>query len=318
MYYSDFVSIGLMPELTVDNENEAIEMRIATALLAFAAGDAIGVEYEIRDEKKPVQIERMGTREDWPFGGVSDDTLLSLISIQTFSETTVDNVKNRFLENLRAALPQLRGLGPTTRFALGIDMPPEQAAMIGNTNGGLMRTSLIGLAYPTAKAQMRRKMVLQLASATHQHPIAAYAAVLASALFSEALEGNQRSNYDVLKSEVDAIPNIPHQFHEFISNYHSWLAPSAGISLESIETLRAATWAVENATDCLDAYRISCEFGGDTDTVAAQAGALICAQSISKADFYSIPWLKDINWGEIETMKSACETLIEHRAKLTL
>jgi ADP-ribosylglycohydrolase len=315
MNYSDFVAMGLMPEVGGKPEGDAIEMRIATALLAFAAGDAIGVEYEIREEKKPVHIERMGTREDWPFGGVSDDTLLSLITIQTFAETIVDNVKSKFLDNLRVAVPNLRGLGPTTRFALGIEMPPEQMAMIGNTNGGLMRTSLIGLAYPNSKAQQRREMVLELATATHQHPIAAYAAVLASALFSAALESNPRSNFAVLKSEVAAIPNIPDQFHQLIENYHSWKAPAAGITLESIETLRAATWAVENAKDCLDAYRISCEFGGDTDTVAAQAGALICAQNTKKADFFNIPWLKDINWSELITMKSACETLIKNRAK---
>jgi ADP-ribosylglycohydrolase len=315
MNYKDFITIGLMPEMDSAKAEESTEMRIATSLLAFAAGDAIGVEYEIQDTKKPVQIERMGTRADWPFGGVSDDTLLSLITIQTFAETTIDNARVKFLENLKTAVPNLRGLGPTTRFALGIAMPPELMAMVGNTNGGLMRTSLIGLAYPNSRAKERRAMVLELATATHQNLIAAYAAVLTSALFSEALEDNPRSNFDVLRSEVDAIPNIPNEFKDFIKNYDSWQPPQKGITLESLETLRAVTWAVDHAKDCLDAYRISCEFGGDTDTVAAQAGALICAQSIKKANFYSIPWLKDISWGEIDTMKSACETLINYRSK---
>lgn len=108
MNYKDFITIGLMPEIDSTKGNDSTEMRIATSLLAFAAGDAIGVEYEIQEVKKPVQINRMGTRDDWPFGGVSDDTLLSLITIQTFAETTIDHAKVRFLENLKAAVPNLR------------------------------------------------------------------------------------------------------------------------------------------------------------------------------------------------------------------
>lgn len=313
MNLQDFIKAGVLPQGVESTGAGSTQMRTATALLAFAGGDAIGVEYEIQKTKKPVQIERMGTREDWPFGGVSDDTLLSLITIDTFAVADITNARENFLKNLKAAVPNLRGLGPTTRFALGIPMEPELMAMVGNTNGGLMRTSMIGMAYPVARAAERRAMVFELATATHQNLIAAYAAVLASALFSEALESNPRSNLDVLKSEVAAISDIPNEFKAFVANYHNWQPPKDGITLESIETLRAVTWAVESAKNCLDAYRISCELGGDTDTVAAQAGALICAQKIDSSDFYSVPWLKDVSWSEIKTMKSAYETLVLKR-----
>jgi len=313
MNIQDFIDAGVLPEGIKNNEMKSTQMRIATALLAFAGGDAIGVEYEIQKTKKPVQIDRMGTREDWPFGGVSDDTLLSLITISTFANSSLANAKGNFLSNLKMAVPKLRGLGPTTRFALGIPMEPELMAMVGNTNGGLMRTSMIGLAYRASQADERRKMVLELATATHQNLIAAYAAVLASALFSEALESNPRSNFEVLKSEVETISGIPTEFQQLLLNYETWQPPTDGITLESIETLRAVTWVVERATNCLDAYKLSCELGGDTDTVAAQAGALICAQKIETADFFSIPWLKDVAWDEIETMKSAYETLVSSR-----
>lgn len=313
MNLQDFIKAGVLPQAVGGTGSHSTEMRIATALLAFAGGDAIGVEYEIQKTKKPVHIERMGTRDEWPFGGVSDDTLLSLITIDTFAESKLSDAKANFLANLKAAVPNLRGLGPTTRFALGIPMEPELMAMVGNTNGGLMRTSMIGMAYPVSKAAERRAMVFELATATHQNLIAAYAAVLASALFSEALEKNPRSNLEVLKAEVAAIPEIPSEFKEFVSNYHSWQPPKEGITLESIETLRAVTWVVESSKDCLDAYRISCELGGDTDTVAAQAGALICAQKIESSNFYNIPWLKDVSWSEIKTMANAYETLASSR-----
>jgi len=272
------------------------------------------VEYEIHDAP-PVQIERMGTRDDWPWGGVSDDTLLSLITIETFANSTLANAKANFLRDLKAAVPNLRGLGPTTRFALGIPMEPKLMAMVGNTNGGLMRTSMIGLAYSASQAKERRAMVFELATATHHNLVAAYAGVLASALFSEALETNPRSNFEVLKAEVAAIPDIPSDFPEFIKNYDSWQPPKDGITLDSLETLRAVTWVIDRAKDCLDAYRLSCELKGDTDTVAAQAGALMCAQKIESADFYSIPWLKEVSWSEIKTMKTAYETLASSRMK---
>jgi len=315
MKIQDFIEVGVLPRAIENSGSSSTEMRIATALLAFAGGDAIGVEYEILDTKKPVQIERMGTREDWPFGGVSDDTLLSLITIETFAESKLSDANANFLKNLKAAVPNLRGLGPTTRFALGIPMEPKLMAMVGNTNGGLMRTSMIGLAYPASRAEERRAMVFELATATHHNLVAAYAAVLASALYSEALESNPRSNFEVLKSEVASITDLPSDFPEFIKNYDAWQPPKDGITLDSLETLRAVTWVIDRAKDCLDAYRLSCELGGDTDTVAAQAGALICAQKIESADFYSIPWLKDVSWSEIKSMKSAYETLASSRLK---
>jgi ADP-ribosylglycohydrolase len=194
-------------------------------------------------------------------------------------------------------------------------MDPKSMAMVGNTNGGLMRTSMIGLAYSASRCEDRRAMVFELATATHHNLVAAYAAVLASALYSEALEDNPRSNFEVLKSEVAAIADLPSDFQEFIHNYDAWQPPKNGITLDSLETLRAVTWVIDRATDCLDAYRLSCELGGDTDTVAAQAGALICAQKIESANFYGIPWLKDVSWSEIKSMKTAYETLASRRIK---
>jgi ADP-ribosylglycohydrolase len=314
MDIKEFIGAGVLPQAIENSGANSAEMRIATALLAFAGGDAIGVEYEIHDAP-PVQIERMGTRDDWPWGGVSDDTLLSLITIETFANSTLADAKANFLRDLKAQVPNLRGLGPTTRFALGIPMEPKLMAMVGNTNGGLMRTSMIGLAYPASQAKERRAMVFELATATHHNLVAAYAGVLASALFSEALESNPRSNFEVLKAEVAAIPDIPSDFPEFIKNYDSWQPPVNGITLDSLETLRAVTWVIDRAKDCLDAYRLSCELKGDTDTVAAQAGALMCAQKIESADFFSIPWLKEVSWSEIKNMKTAYETLASSRMK---
>jgi hypothetical protein len=41
----------------------------------------------------------------------------------------------------------------------------------------------------------------------------------------------------------------------------------------------------------------------------------MCAQKIESADFFSIPWLKEVSWSEIKNMKTAYETLASSRMK---
>ena len=93
-----------------------------------------------------------------------------------------------FLRRLREAIPTLRGLGPTTRAALGLAVEASDIDLIGTTNGGMMRTALLGLAYNENHRFARRAMVHALAGATHSDPTALCCAVLASSLFSHALD----------------------------------------------------------------------------------------------------------------------------------
>ena len=61
---------------------------INAAVLAYAAGDAFGVAYEFLPEPVPVDVTSIGAFAGWPYGGVSDDTLLSLLTI---AAATVDD-----------------------------------------------------------------------------------------------------------------------------------------------------------------------------------------------------------------------------------
>ena len=70
-------------------------------------------------------------------------------------------------------------------------------------------------------------------------------------------------------------------------------------------------WVVKKANNCTDAFAIACSLGGDTDTVAALAGALFAARWPEKADFYSIPWLNDVQWSEIEDDLRECTQMLE-------
>ena len=253
--------------------------KAAIPLLAYAAGDAFGVYYEFL-EQTPKEIPQVLLPKDgWPFGGVSDDTLLSILTIKSLTNKTPAEAAQFFLEQLREAVPRLRGLGPTTRTALGLEVRDGERGVIGETNGAIMRTALCGLYV----RENRDEWIKALVEVTHKSPKAVECAQIAAGLFAG----------------------------EDFPDYSDWIAPTDGISLDPLETLQAVVWVVKNADNCADAFSLACSLGGDTDTVAALAGALFAARWPERSDFYSIPWLNDVKWDEIENDLRECTEMLE-------
>jgi ADP-ribosylglycohydrolase len=253
--------------------------KAAIPLLAYAAGDAFGVYYEFL-EQTPKEIPQVLLPKDgWPFGGVSDDTLLSILTIKSLTKKTPAEASEFFLEQLREAVPRLRGLGPTTRTALGLEVKEGERGVIGETNGAIMRTALCGLYI----RENRDEWIKALVEVTHKSPKAIECAQIAAGLFAG----------------------------EDLPDFSKWSAPIGGISLDPLETLQAVVWVVDRANDVADAFSLACSLGGDTDTVAALAGALFAARWPEKADFYSIPWLNDVKWDEIEKELRECAEMLE-------
>ena len=251
----------------------------AIPLLAYAAGDAFGVYYEFLD-KTPEEVPQiLLSKEGWPFGGVSDDTLLSILTIKSLINETPDEAAASFLAGLREAIPRLRGLGPTTRTALGLEVKVGERGVIGETNGAIMRTALCGLFIK----ENRDEWIKALVEVTHKSAKAIECAQIAAGLFAG----------------------------EDLPDYSSWTPPAGGISLDPLETLQAVVWVVKRSSNCADAFAIACSLGGDTDTVAALAGALFAARWPEKCDFYSIPWLSDVKWDEIEKDLQECSVMLE-------
>ena len=248
-------------------------------LLAYAAGDAFGVYYEFLDQIPKEIPQVLLPKEGWPYGGVSDDTLLSILTIKSLSKETPDEAAAFFLAELRAAIPRLRGLGPTTRTALGLEVKVGERGVIGETNGAIMRTALCGLYV----RENRDEWIKALVEVTHKSPKAVDCAQIAAGLFAG----------------------------EDFPDYSDWSPPIDGVSLDPLETLQAVVWVVSRATNCADTFSLACSLGGDTDTVAALAGALFAARWPEKADFYSIPWLNDVRWDEIENDLRECTEMLE-------
>jgi ADP-ribosylglycohydrolase len=254
---------------------------IATPLLAYAAGDAFGVFYEFLEVPEKNVPQELKGKDGWPFGGVSDDTLLSVLTINSLKKSSPVEAAEEFLMQLRIAVPRLRGLGPTTRTALGLEVKPGERGVIGETNGAIMRTALCGLYLD----ENRDEWIKALVEVTHKSPKAVECAQIAAGLFAG----------------------------EEFPDYADWTPPASGISLDPLETLQAVVWVVTRVNNCAEAFALACSLGGDTDTVAALSGALFAARFPAKAEFYSIPWIKDVAWAEVEEDLMICTDMLEKR-----
>lgn len=290
------------------------QQRTLLTLMAFAAGDAFGVAYEYAPEPLPVDMSAMAGRADWPLGGVSDDTLLSLLTIFAVTPGEPAASSEVFINRLRQQAPQLRGLGPTTRAALGMEVNPEHLTLVGNTNGGMMRTSLLGLGYTPSDSAERRAMVTQMARATHQEPSAVACALLCSRLYSQALAtGSSEDLHALLRSEAADLVSLPTSVQQQLDSLETWSPAADGVPLEPGETLLAVTWVIRQSATLSDAYRLSCEIGGDTDTVAALSAGLVAARSGDQDQLLSLPWVDQVLWSEIPELVQAAEVLAEMR-----
>lgn len=286
---------------------------IARAVVAYAAGDAFGVAYEYAPEAQPVVIDRISARDGWPFGGVSDDTLLSLLTIEAVIPGRPQESAQEFLAALHREAPRLRGLGPTTRAALGMPVKPDEEHWVGNSNGGMMRTALVGLAYRAGAGVERRAMTAALAAATHRDPAAVICAVLAARLFSDALDGSTTTAHEALAEEAHLLGAEMPAAPSIADSVVTWTPAPDGVSLMPADTLGAVVHIASHAPTCLEAYREACELGGDTDTVSALAAALVAAREPETCGVTDIAWLLDVQWGEIPQADAAVARLAELR-----
>ncbi|MEI6216933.1 MAG: ADP-ribosylglycohydrolase family protein [Actinomycetes bacterium] len=288
--------------------------KISLAFLAYAAGDAFGVQFEfapkILGEIKHELIEKPG----WPFGAVSDDTLLSILTVEALAHSSLEDARRNFLVSLQAAIPQLRGLGPTTRSALGLPVKEVELSQVGQSNGGMMRTALLGLAFAPTETELRRSWIGQLTAATHPFPKAQDCAQILAAGFSAALEScTIEATLDSIIEEVNNNLELSDQVLVAMNSWRTWTPPEVGVSNDSLETLLAVLYVVIRATSTKDAYSIACKLGGDTDTVAALAGSLYAATIGDFEAFFKIEWLTDVDWDGALGLSAAIEILIDRR-----
>ncbi|MFM2321441.1 MAG: hypothetical protein RL612_588 [Actinomycetota bacterium] len=307
---NEFPLLGeLLPEISAGT----MDFSIATAVLAYATGDAFGVAYEFEPlVKRPIPKIMLG-KESWPAGGVSDDTLLSLMTISCLESEAPTDAATNFIAKLRNSASSLRGLGPTTRHALGIHVEEREVGIIGITNGGMMRTALLSLGFGGIKNSERQNWVRSLCSATHAKTEALTAALLMSEIFASTLELESwdiDSALEIARSNVDEIDEA---INQRLNDAENFSTSSAGVSLNPIETLLAVMSIVRNSQTVWDAYENSICAGGDTDTLAALSGALVALRK--PTSYYELDFINEVNWREIPQLEDAVSLLIQNRVR---
>jgi ADP-ribosylglycohydrolase len=260
------------------------EKRFTAALIAYAAGDAFGAFYEFSEIVSDIPNE-LREKEDWPFGGTSDDTSLTILTLLTLTADSPEGAAQSFIHLLRANRDILRGLGPTTRSALGMQVQEREVNSIGFTNGAMMRTALLGLILNDESE--RNSWVRALASTTHRLYAVETSVSLASAFALGSLEGTS-----------------------------SWDGNNRGVSNDALDTLKAIGHVVQHSDSPFDAMRVSCSMGGDTDTVSALSAGLISLRTGGLEKVFQIPWLEKVDWNGISGFTEALKVVFLRLAKL--
>lgn len=280
----------------------SLQRRTMLSLLGYAAGDAYGFQSEFMPRIEGPAPTSIGTKPGWPAGGVSDDTLLTRLTILALAANTSEEASSNFLTLLQAHVDQLRGLGPTTRSALGLPVKARELHEVGISNGGMMRTAICGIAFDNAKE--RREWISALTTPTHNQSIARDCAIALAAAFGE-FELPIRSA--MLAEELD--PKV----RDRIENLDSWESPTEGVSNASLDTLAAVIQVVEGSQSLIDTYHRSVRLGGDTDTIAALSAGLYAIRNPHLEELLSIGWITEVDWSELADADSLVEILLSKR-----
>ena len=300
---ADFAGSFLFPRSFSSPIDERVQVSISTALFAYAAGDAFGVQYEF---KEGYTVEScLSEIADWPLGGVSDDTLLTLLSIQSLASKSPASARQRFIELLKENLPVLRGLGPTTRAAVGLPVKESEVHFIGNSNGAMMRTALLGMAFKSGDDLNRREWISEIARATHSHERAVATSLIASKLFAVLLEDPSADVLAIASAEAKAIG-----YDDYFSIHFD---PLLHVSLDPLHTLKTVIAIAHSSSTVEEAYLSACRQGGDTDTVSALSGALVSLRFPASHGFYAIPWINQVMWSEISAARQSLEIIYRKR-----
>lgn len=266
-------------------EQSRSEKALFKAFISYAAGDAFGAFYEFNGIPQSVP-NQLKAKSDWPLGGISDDTMLTVLTLRALEEEDPDTAALKFLELLKQNAKALRGLGPTTRMALGLEVKANEVASVGATNGGLMRTCLAAMAF--AEKERRDRWLRALVFSTHKSEIAIRCAIELGDLIHDR---------QLVKGAV-SLASFP-----------------GGVSNSSEETLRAVKAILSVSENLNDVFLKACALGGDTDTTAAVSSAIFSFWHSELDEIFSIPWLSEVNWSEVKEVPSALQMLYRRAIK---
>jgi ADP-ribosylglycohydrolase len=290
--------------------------RAVGALTGLAIGDALGMptqnlpyeairaRYGLLDDFHPGPEDNDISR-GVPAGHVTDDTDQAIILGELLVEGGGVVDPNIFAGRLLAWAERMRAagsrdlLGPSTLKALGLvaaGVPADRTGRWGDTNGAAMRITPVGIAVPSEPVGTLVDAVEQASRVTHNTGIAIAGAAAVAAAVSAGLDGVPLP--ESLRRAVGAARAGAERGHYVagadIASRIEWaLELVAGrepvAALEIVYRLVGAGVATQESVpaalaiaalfpdDAWAACRHAASLGGDCDTIAAMAGAVVGA-----------------------------------------
>jgi ADP-ribosylglycohydrolase len=273
--------------------------RALGALYGLAIGDALGMPTQELDRAGAIRVLgspsafRDGPDENpisrgLPAGSVTDDTMQCML-IGDLLVTGGGTIEPRLLADAllaweREMLARGRGelLGPSTRRALdalAAGHDPAATGRTGTTNGAAMRITPVAIATPLEPLERLLTSVVSAARVTHDTDIAHAGAAAVAAVVSAGVAGESLD--DAVRYAIRAAGHFG--FADIFEK--AWRLESLeelfehlGTGVETAESVPAAFCIARLSDgDVWKACSQAAALGGDTDTIAAIAGAMVGA-----------------------------------------
>jgi ADP-ribosyl-[dinitrogen reductase] hydrolase len=293
---------------------------IRAGIVAYAAGDALGVPWEGRtpDEVRWEALEALPARGDWPRGATSDDTEQLLLVAKYLVEANGQIDERDFLGRLAKALPGMRGAGPTTQAAVRRFVATgELQAAEGSSIGAAMRALPFGWATSVAAAAHRRELTIRLSRTTHGDPEAIISACVVAEMAAWAIE--QHPVDAVVTAGVHEAEAVAQQYTVHPATLQSlrqaasrdWPPTTAEPTLDALATVANVLHVLGEARGLATAMKHAVALGGDTDTTAAIVGGILGCQLEDVGS--QIPWLPRVRMPDARPIEAAAAGLYELR-----
>lgn len=289
--------------------------RALGAFAGLALGDALGMPTQSMSAREIAEdygdldgLAAAGPRQriaaGMPAGSVTDDTeqavLLAELLIEHDGKLPADEFARRLLAWERGMIDKgsLDLLGPSTKAALQRLQDGEDPSVTGRggaTNGAAMRVTPVGIAVPHVPRTPFLDAVQDSARITHNSSLGLAAAAAVAAAVSAGIDGADAA--EAVAAGADYADYAERRAHwtaggrigprvRWAANllrdndpgdHHRLLVDLVGTSVAAQESVVAALALAAAAADPWDALRTAARAGGDTDTVAAMAGAVLGA-----------------------------------------
>jgi poly(ADP-ribose) glycohydrolase ARH3 len=261
--------------------------RSCGALLGTFVGDALGMAFEGDPPAAiPLRLEMVEARLGR--GTYTDDTEMMIVLAESLIEdgfVQPESLARRFLERHDPR----RGYGGGTLrvFAHWRDGVPVDVAaglVFGGQgsagNGAAMRIAPVGVRFAADPARLLEQ-ARRSAAVTHAHPLGIDGAVAQAAAVAAAVRGDdvaaaarQAVETDEMRRQLDTVAEL---LDEALAD-PTEVAEALGNGSTAPKSVPLAVYAACRTDDFREAVTFAVRCGGDTDTIAAMAGAIAGAR----------------------------------------